>query len=182
MMNKTSHFQQTSNIETSQTSTLKTSMASKPLVFKTLNAEEDFLDLYPDCIVNIVSCTGIKRNSTNHRLAKAFPQYTNEYKRLCLRNHFKASEPYLHDLGTLLGTRYIVSLPIKTHWKENLQPELIKKSIENLVKLVVQLDIESLAFPLFQGPPVDWIEKRMSDELSKESSDRLTTLYFFKEE
>ena len=143
--------------------------------------EDDFLDLYPQTVVNIVSCTGIKRNSTNHRLAKAFPRYSQEYKRLCLRNGLRVAEPHVHDLGTLLGTQTVVSLPIKAHWKESLQPALVKRSIENLVQKIAELKTVSLAFPLFNGPPPDWIEKRFQEAFKKTPNLSLATLYLFKE-
>jgi hypothetical protein len=143
---------------------------------------DDFIEAFPDAIANFVSCTGVKRNSTNHRLKRTFPAYAMDYKRRCLRKHLVVGEAYPFDLGTMFGTRVIISLPIKAHWRELLQPAQVRSALSNLVNVCNELGIESLAVPLFEGPPAEWIESKLREDLTRHPKGSIKTIFLFREE
>ncbi len=146
-----------------------------------VSIDDDFLESFAEAIANIVSCTGIRRNSTNHRLSRAFPGYTQDYKRRCLRKQLQVGVACPYDLGTLFGTRLIFSLPVREHWKEVMQPQHAKAAITSLVEQCAALGVRSLAFPLFEGPPPGWIEAKLKAALLNCPACQLDQLYLFKE-
>lgn len=143
---------------------------------------DDFIEAFPEAIANFVSCTGIRRNSTNHRLNRTFPSYSKDYKRRCLRKHLKVGEACPFDLGTMFGTRWIISLPIREHWREALQPVRVRETLESLVACCEELGVESLALPLLDGPPPGWLEAKIRESVANRPSHSLKTIYLFREE
>jgi hypothetical protein len=152
------------------------------LTTEIVSIDDDFLETFAEAIAIIVSCTGIRRNSTTHRLARAFPAYTQDYKRRCIRKQLQVGVACPFDLGTLFGTRIIFSLPVREHWKEVLQPPHAKAAITSLVEQCAALGLRSLAFPLFEGPPPGWIEAKLRAALANCPACQLEQLYLFKEE
>jgi hypothetical protein len=153
-----------------------------PAPLEVIYLGDDFIESFPEAIGNFVSCTGIKRNSTNHRLSRTFPSYSKDYKRRCLRKHLRTGEACPFDLGTMFGTRWIISLPIRDHWREHLQPPLVKLALQSLVECCTGLGVTSLAVPLVEGPPNGWIEAKIREALAQQKHPSLTTLFLFKEE
>jgi hypothetical protein len=142
----------------------------------------DFLDVYPEAIANFVSCTGIKRNSTNHRLSRVFPAYTKDYKRRCLRKHLRTGEAAPFDTGAMFGTRFIISLPIRDHWRETLTPQNVKDAVVSLISCCKDLGVSSLAVPIVEGPPAGWLEGKIASAAAEHPNIALKTVYLFKEE
>ena len=152
------------------------------LTTEIVSIDDDFLETFAEAVANIVSCTGIRRNSTNHRLSRAFPAYTQDYKRRCLRRQLKVGVACPFELGTLFGTRLIFSLPVREHWKEVMLPQHAKSAIKSLVDQCAELGARSLAFPLFEGPPPGWIEEKLRAALLSCPTCQLEYIYLFKEE
>ncbi len=146
--------------------------------------ESDLFEAFPDAIVNVCSCVGLKRNTTSHRLGKAFPSYSQEYRRLCLRKKLQLGQVHVYDIGTLFGTRFVFSLPLRRHWNETLKPPVIRSALRTVYTTAQELGIRTLAFPLFEGPPHEWLHDKFLEEAAApcEVQGQLEEVLLFKEE
>lgn len=144
----------------------------------------DLFQLLPELIVHPVSCQGLCRDSLSRQLKKEWPEYFKEYTRGCLRGKFKPSEPVLFDLGTMLGTRYVVTLPVRNHWKENLSPDVVKPGVLETLKICVSLNVLSVAIPHLAGTPPGWLRKQFESFFDSHSvlPSTLQEVYFIAQE
>lgn len=141
----------------------------------------DVFELFPEALVDVVSCTGLKRSPYTQRLSRSYPSYYETYKRLCLRKKLSVGKPEPHDLGTLFGTRWVVALPTKTHWQEAVKPTQIKAALANLIDFSAAAGITTMALPLFDGPPEGWIQSKLLEESKRHPEAALQTVYLFRE-
>lgn len=128
-----------------------------------LQMDGDIIEAFPDAVVNVASCTGLIRNATTHRLSKAFPSAFQDYKRMCIRKKLQLGTPHYFAVEALFGTRYIITLPIKSHWNETMRPPLVKDALKSLIQTCKEHQISVLAIPQFEGPPAGWLQEKLGE-------------------
>jgi hypothetical protein len=141
----------------------------------------DVLEIFPEALVDLVSCVGLKRSPLTQRLSRLYPGYYETYKRLCLRNKLVLGQPLAHDLGTLFGTRWVIALPIQSHWKEMAKPTVVKMALAQLMDFCASNRITSCALPHFEGPPPGWLQSKITEEAARNPDSPLRTVYIFSE-
>jgi hypothetical protein len=122
---------------------------------------EDAFAGYPDMIVHPVNCTGVCKDAFSKQLKRALPEYFRHYTRCVLRHRLKPGAPEVYEHDALFGTRWVVILPLKGHWKEALLPPLVKDSLARLAETVRLTQPCSLAMPELEGPPEGWLAEQM---------------------
>jgi hypothetical protein len=122
---------------------------------------EDVFAGYPDMIVHPVNCTGVCRDAFSKQLKRTLPDYFRHYSRSVLRHKLAPGAPeiYVHD--ALFGTRWIVILPIRNHWKETLVPQVVKDGLAKIAETIAQMRPQSVALPEIEGPPPGWLEEQI---------------------
>ena len=122
---------------------------------------DDVFSGYPDMIVHPVNCTGVCKDAYSKQLRRTLPDYFRHYTRAVLRHKLVPGVPDIYSHDALFGTRWIVILPVKNHWKEALVPLVVKDCLTKMAVAVRQTEPRSIALPELQGPPEGWLEEQL---------------------
>lgn len=107
----------------------------------------DILKAEAEALVNTVNCVGIMGRGIALQFRKAFPENFKAYEVACKLNQVKPGKMFIHDLNRLYNPRFIINFPTKRHWKGNSRVEDIKSGLADLIKVVQQHQIRSIAVP-----------------------------------
>jgi hypothetical protein len=140
---------------------------------------EDAFAIYPDVFVHPVNCIGVSKDILSRQVKKAWPDYFREYTRACIRKKLQPGESLWHEVGELFGTRFVVALPLKVHWQEKIRPDVARLAFAALIQEICNRQINSVAIPVFEGPPDGWIEREISRLIEAQVSSSLHTVYLF---
>lgn len=103
----------------------------------------DILKSEAECLINTVNCEGYMGKGIAYQFKQTFPVNFHAYNLFC-KNH-------LLKPGSLHYTReqnkLIINFPTKNKWREKSKIEYIKDGLDELVKLIKELDISSIAIP-----------------------------------
>lgn len=102
-----------------------------------------------DAIVNTVNTVGVMGKGIALQFKRAFPENYKAYKRACARGEVQLGRMFVWDAGELAGTkpRYIINFPTKGHWRARSQLSDIEAGLRDLVQVVDELGVESIALP-----------------------------------
>lgn len=139
----------------------------------------DVFTVYPEAFVHPVNCIGVSKDIISRQVKKAWPDYFREYTRACIRKKLQPGEPFWHEVGELFGTRFVVGLPLKSHWQEKMRPEIARQALTALIDGVCERQLTSVAVPIFEGPPAGWIEREFTRQVEGRLSASLSTVYLF---
>jgi len=107
----------------------------------------DILLSEAQALVNTVNCVGIMGRGVALQFKKAFPANFKFYEQACKREEVHLGSMLVYNRGQLTGPRYIINFPTKRHWKSRSRLEDIEKGLQDLVRTVRQLDIQTIAIP-----------------------------------
>ncbi|MFG6095046.1 macro domain-containing protein [Leptothoe sp. ISB3NOV94-8A] len=107
----------------------------------------DILKTEADALVNTVNCVGVMGRGIALQFRKAYPENFKAYKKNCDANQVRPGAMFVHDLNSLYPPRYIINFPTKRHWKNKSQIEDIQSGLEDLVTVVRDRQIRSIAIP-----------------------------------
>lgn len=141
----------------------------------------DILSQHPELIVHPVNCAGLCHDVFTHQLKKTWPMYFREYTRSCLRKTLTLHFPMLCDLGTMISTRYVLALPIRSHWREVLKPDTLRISLDKLVEVLNSLGVRTIAIPDLPDVPPGWLQKEISRRLEQTNNSALKSIFIFKQ-
>ena len=125
---------------------------------------EDVFGIYPELIVHPVNCQAVCKDSFSKQLKKTFPAYFREYTRLALRKQLYLGKPFVYRNDALFGTRIIMALPLREHWKHPVTPANLKQALAALAEFITEEYFTSVAMPHLEGPPLGWLEERLQNE------------------
>ena len=129
---------------------------AKYYLFRKKSPEEDMIKLKKSgnllkeethALVNTVNCVGIMGKGIALQFKMAYPDNFKEYKRACDHNKVKIGEMFITRSDELFGSRYIINFPTKVHWREKSKLKYIEKGLDDLVRQIKRLKIESVAIP-----------------------------------
>lgn len=107
----------------------------------------DLLTEDAEAIVNTVNCVGVMGRGIALQFKKAFPENFSAYAAACKRDEVKPGRMFVHDLGRLTNPRYIINFPTKRHWRSKSRIEDIDAGLQNLVDVIREHGIRSIAVP-----------------------------------
>ncbi len=107
----------------------------------------DILKADADALVNTVNCVGIMGRGVALQFKKAFPTNFKAYEVACKANQVQPGTMFVHDLNHLYNPRFIINFPTKRHWKSNSRIEDIQSGLADLITVVQQQQIRSIAIP-----------------------------------
>lgn len=107
----------------------------------------DILKADAEALVNTVNCVGVMGRGIALQFRKAFPENFKVYEAACKANEVQAGKMFVHDLNRLYAPRFIINFPTKRHWKGKSHIEDIKAGLEDLINVVKQHQIRSIAIP-----------------------------------
>ncbi|MDA8119871.1 macro domain-containing protein [Acidithiobacillus ferrianus] len=115
-----------------------------------------------DALVNTVNCVGVMGRGIALQFKNAFPENFKAYEAACKREAVQPGRMFVYETGQLTPPRFIVNFPTKRHWRGKSRMEDIESGLADLVKVIRDKGIRSIAIPpLGSGlGGLDWNEVR----------------------
>lgn len=115
-----------------------------------------------DALVNTVNTVGVMGKGIALQFKRAHPANYNAYRAACAAREVKLGEMFVFDSARLGPRRYVINFPTKGHWRANSRIEDIRAGLADLVRVVRQKEIGSVAVPALGcgNGGLDWAEVR----------------------
>ena len=107
----------------------------------------DILAEDAEALVNTVNCVGVMGRGIALQFKKAFPENFRVYAAACRRGEVQPGRMFVFETGALTNPRYIINFPTKRHWRGNSRIEDIDAGLKDLVTVIRERDIRSIAVP-----------------------------------
>lgn len=99
-------------------------------------------------LVNTVNTVGVMGKGIALQFKKAFPSNYKLYSDACKQNEIAIGKLFVsYDSNLNTGKKVIVNFPTKTHWRKPSEYIYIEKGLDNLISVIEQHDIKSIAIP-----------------------------------
>jgi O-acetyl-ADP-ribose deacetylase (regulator of RNase III) len=122
----------------------------------------NLLEADADALVNTVNTVGVMGKGIALMFKEAFPDNFKEYERACKEKRVRLGQMFVTEREDLLGPKWIINFPTKAHWKYPSQMKWIEDGLNDLVRVVEERQIRSIAIPpLGSGNGgLEWTEVR----------------------
>ncbi len=100
-----------------------------------------------EALVNTVNCVGVMGKGIALQFKQAYPEMFSEYEKACRRKEVQPGKMHVVSTKSLLNPKYIINFPTKRHWKNKSRMEDIELGLADLIKVVKELNIKSIALP-----------------------------------
>ncbi len=100
-----------------------------------------------EAIVNTVNCVGVMGRGIALQFKKMFPQNFKEYRKACEKGKVQPGMMFVHKTGTIVNPKYIINFPTKRHWKGKSKIEDIDAGLDDLIRVLGELNIKSITLP-----------------------------------
>jgi O-acetyl-ADP-ribose deacetylase (regulator of RNase III) len=107
----------------------------------------DILNEDAEALVNTVNCVGIMGRGIALQFKNAFPKNFKAYAAACKRQEVQPGKMFIFPTGELTNPRYIINFPTKRHWRGKSRMEDIEAGLKDLVAVIHDLGIRSIAVP-----------------------------------
>jgi O-acetyl-ADP-ribose deacetylase (regulator of RNase III) len=107
----------------------------------------DILKADAEALVNTVNCVGVMGRGVALQFKKAFPANFKAYETACQTKQVQPGKMFVYDLNRIYNPRFIINFPTKRHWKSKSLIEDIKLGLTDLIDVVEQKQIRSIAIP-----------------------------------
>lgn len=107
----------------------------------------DLLSDAAEAIVNTVNTEGVMGKGIALQFKQRYPQNYEAYRAACKRRQVHLGSMFVVPTGALDGPRYIINFPTKGHWREQSRIEDIQAGLRDLVRVIVELGVHSIALP-----------------------------------
>ena len=100
-----------------------------------------------DAIVNTVNTVGVMGKGLALQFKRRYPDNYDEYRAACEAGTVRLGEMFVTETHQLMGPRLIVNFPTKGHWKADSRIADIRAGLDDLIKVIRQRGITSIAVP-----------------------------------
>lgn len=107
----------------------------------------DILTADAEALVNTVNCVGIMGRGIALQFKKAFDNNFKAYAAACKAGQVQPGTMFVYDLNRLYNPRFIINFPTKRHWRNKSRIEDIQTGLSDLIRVVQQHHIQSIAIP-----------------------------------
>ncbi len=122
----------------------------------------NLLEADVEAVVNTVNTVGIMGKGIALMFKERFPDNFNYYARACENDEVNIGKMFVTESKELFGPRWIINFPTKTHWRVNTQLSWIQEGMHDLVRVIRENNIRSIAVPPLGcgSGGLDWREVR----------------------
>lgn len=106
----------------------------------------NILQANTDAIVNTVNTVGVMGKGIALAFKKQYPDNYKAYKAACDNGELEVGKMFVFETG-LLQPRLIINFPTKKHWRHPSQYEYIEAGLADLVRVIEEKNIQSIAIP-----------------------------------
>lgn len=107
----------------------------------------DILNADAEALVNTVNTVGVMGRGIALQFRKAFPENFKAYALACQAQQLQPGKMFVYDRKRLVNPRFIINFPTKRHWRSKSRIEDIQTGLVDLVNVVQQHQIGSIAIP-----------------------------------
>lgn len=107
----------------------------------------NLLEAEVEALVNAVNTVGVMGKGIAQQFKRAFPENYRAYAAACRRGEVQVGRIFVHDRGPQSRPRYILNFPTKRDWRQPSRLEYIEAGLADLVRVVRELGVRSLAVP-----------------------------------
>lgn len=108
----------------------------------------DLLKANAEALVNTVNTVGVMGKGVALQFRQAFSdKYFKDYQKACKDKELQIGKVQVFELNTLENPRYIINFPTKKHWKGKSRLEDIESGLKNLIEVIQNYGIKSIAMP-----------------------------------
>ena len=100
-----------------------------------------------DAIVNTVNCVGVMGKGIALQFKKKWPANFKAYAAVCKAKALRPGNMHVYDAGALATPKYVINFPTKDHWRGKSRVEFIEDGLRELVRVIGELQIKSIAIP-----------------------------------
>ena len=110
-------------------------------------AEGNLLDDPAEALVNTVNEVGVMGKGVALMFKERFPENAEEYEIACREKRVKVGTMLVTKNRALWGPRWVIHFPTKKHWRFPSKLEWIREGMQDLVRVLRDLEIHSVALP-----------------------------------
>jgi O-acetyl-ADP-ribose deacetylase (regulator of RNase III) len=107
----------------------------------------NLLEADAEALVNTVNTKGVMGKGVALQFKRAFPENYKAYRAACAAGRVKLGQMFVFDSGRMGHPRYIINFPTKDHWRSRSRVADIDAGLEDLRRVLAELQIESVAIP-----------------------------------
>jgi O-acetyl-ADP-ribose deacetylase (regulator of RNase III) len=107
----------------------------------------DILKQDADALVNTVNCVGVMGRGVALQFRRAFEDNYEAYHRACQRKEVRPGQMFVFERAGLGSPHWIINFPTKRHWKGKSRLEDIRSGLVDLVRVIREKGIRSIALP-----------------------------------
>lgn len=109
--------------------------------------EGNLLKSNAEALVNTVNTVGVMGKGIALQFKKVFPENFELYTKACKSKKVVIGTMFVTKTTDLIDQKYIINFPTKKHWKEKSKAEYIQKGLRDLVRVMQDKQIKSIAIP-----------------------------------
>ena len=131
----------------------------------------NLLDAPADALVNTVNEIGVMGKGVALMFREAFPKSTQTYQKAAKAGDVRVGHVFVTNGDFLIGPQWIVHFPTKKHWRHPSKIEWIRDGLRDLVRVVHERRIRSVALPPLGcgNGGLDWVVVRREIEAALEA-------------
>ena len=141
----------------------------------------NLLEAPAEALVNTVNEVGVMGEGNRVDVPRArFPKNTRAYEAACKAGEVRVGRMLVTRNQALIGPRWIINFPTKRHWRNPSQLDWIRDGLKDLVRVVRENGIRSVALPpLGCGTGgLDWSQVRQEIEAALAELGNVNVLIF----
>lgn len=122
----------------------------------------NLLEADVEAVVNTVNTVGIMGKGIALMFKDKFPENFTTYARACENEEVRIGKMFVTENKQLFGPKWIVNFPTKKHWRTRTRIEWIEAGLEDLVGVIREKNIHSIAVPPLGcgNGGLDWADVR----------------------
>src|SRR5690606_15340189 len=122
----------------------------------------DILKCEADALVNTVNCVGVMGRGIALQFKNVFPDNFKAYEAACKIKEVQPGRMFVFETEQLTPPRFIINFPTKRHWRGKSRIEDIETGLMDLVNVIRDKNIRSIAIPPLGAGlgGLDWKEVR----------------------
>src|SRR6266511_1485355 len=106
----------------------------------------NLLDDQAEALVNTVNEVGVMGKGIALMFLERFPENAEAYERACKAKEVGVGHMFVTSTESLWG-KWIINFPTKKHWRHPSKLEWIREGLKDLVRVLRENDIHSVALP-----------------------------------
>jgi O-acetyl-ADP-ribose deacetylase (regulator of RNase III) len=107
----------------------------------------NLLDSRAEALVNTVNTVGVMGKGIALMFKEAFSENFKAYQAACKRGDVKVGKMFVTERQQLLGPKWIINFPTKSHWRNPSKIEWIEDGLADLERVIKSHNIKSIALP-----------------------------------